>query len=70
MTIADVGLAVLIELSKKVVELVGYGFAQGIVIGGPKDSSDITPAKPDRPARPTAAVAAASAAPAPAVPLR
>lgn len=70
MTMADVGLAVLIELSKKVVELVGHGFAQGVVISGPEDPSDIAPAKPYRPAGPTAAVAAASAAPAPAVPLR
>lgn len=61
MTMADVGLAVLIELSKKVVKLVGYRLAQGVVIGSPEHAPDIASAEPDRPARPIAAVAAASA---------
>ena len=63
MTMSDAGLAVLIELSKEVGELVGYRLAQRIVIGSPEHAPDIAPAEPDTPGWPIAALAAASAAP-------
>ena len=62
MSTAGGEIPVLIELSKEIVELVGDGLAQRVVIGGPEHAADIASAEPDRAARPIVAIAAASSA--------